>query len=126
VNQFEFVCKIIEPTCELHEGDGRPRVVWQGEEPSCTCGYETEQAAWQAAFAMLDRRKRAQDRRQKLLETTPMTLVHALQKSQEVFGVDGYVYRLGTPADGLNLPRYYVGRGPTHYGTGNTWEEAFA
>jgi hypothetical protein len=63
VNQFEFVCKIIEPTCELTEGDEYPSVVWQGDDPGFTCGYENAQAAWRAAFAMLDRRKREQDRR---------------------------------------------------------------
>jgi len=59
VTNFEFVCKIIEPSCVLHsKGVDRIWVQWrsqdgiQGATPDCY----TSQAAWQVAFETLDRR----------------------------------------------------------------------
>jgi hypothetical protein len=58
-----------------------------------------------------------------------MTHTEAAEKAQEVFGRDGYACdrekQFGVGKYG-KLPRYYVGSGATHYGNGDSWEDAFA
>lgn len=59
-----------------------------------------------------------------------MTRDEADVKAKEVFGPYGYAYdrktdHIGKPC-GHRHPRYYVGSGASHYGNGETWEDAFA
>ena len=57
----EFVCKIIEPTCELlsqvWSGSITKVSFWIEWESDETCFCHTPQDAWREAFQMLDRRK---------------------------------------------------------------------
>ena len=63
----EFVCKIIEPTCQLFGNQHGWTIVWDTVATSdVRCDFcDTPQAAWHLAFQILDRRKQEQDRRQK-------------------------------------------------------------
>ncbi len=57
-----------------------------------------------------------------------MTKDEAEVKAKEVFGEYGYIYdrdeRIGK-GNYKRIPRFYVGSGSSHYGNGDTWEDAF-
>jgi hypothetical protein len=63
VTNFEFVCKIIEPSSVLHsKWIDRIWVQWKSENgiQNATPDCYTSQGAWQQAFKMLDRRRNAE------------------------------------------------------------------
>lgn len=62
VTNFEFVCRLIEPTCDLF--NGCPDLVWVNWKVDGTV-FRTPpqygpQEAWRAAFSILDRRRQVQ------------------------------------------------------------------